>query len=274
VRHLLHGRGKVSMKIKDALLTKVPLEVNVTVDSTEASKRVNSDSSNKTVADSVSLQRPGLTSTSTANDVRLRASSAVSAVTLADEATNSIGSLVSSIEGILEQATIPGISNQRLSVLESEANQLVKAIKLQANQSTDQGVKPLSGDKIRLEVEKELGKTLEFLLPEGATDAFGIGKIQFSPKEAILQTRTTIAEVRQSIERLRSAVDGVQTAVRSNVTALDVALQNREASNTSIRDLDQALKITGQTRQEINRDPKTAIDSFSPKQSGILGLLR
>ncbi len=207
------------------------------------------------------------------SSLRAKTNDAISVVNLANEATSEIEKLVESIGGIVEQASHPDISDSRRKVLESEANQLVDEIRKKANTKSESGVRPLAGDKFSLEAEEKFAKTLEIILPDTAKDAFGIGSIDFSPKDAIIQTRNVIARARQQIEQLKSSVKNTQGQVKQVVNALEVALQNSEAAETSIRDVDEALRVAGDTKIGIARNPGGALSSVGNLQKKALDLL-
>ncbi|MBX7144603.1 MAG: hypothetical protein K1X79_09150 [Oligoflexia bacterium] len=208
------------------------------------------------------------------SEARSRANAAISVINLAEEATSEIEKLVSSISGIVEQADSPKISEQRRGVLEQEANQLVGEIRRRAQSADADGKKPLAGDKVSVEFEKSFAKTLEIVLPDSAKEAFGIGEIRFSRKDAIVQTRNVIAQARERLEQLKDAVKESKESVRSSVGEIEVAIANTEASGASIRDVDAALQLAANTRIGIGRDPQGALSSVGNLQKTALELLK
>lgn len=197
----------------------------------------------------------------------------IEAVNLASNATSDIEKLVKSIGGIIDQVDSGNLPANRRSILEDEANQLVLEIKVKANVETESGVRPLSGDKIRFELEQKLGKALEVILPDTAKNAFGLGKIGLSQKDAILQTRATVEAARQRLEELRKAVTDGQKDLEHTVNTVDVALQNSEASSVSVRDVDQALKLASDTKSAVGKSPEAAIGSIGRLKASALELL-
>lgn len=197
----------------------------------------------------------------------------IDAVNLASNATADIEKLVKSISGIVEQVDAGNLPANRRGILEDEANQLVSEIKVKAEVETEAGVKPLGGDKIRLELEEKLGKQLEVILPDTARNAFGIGRIGLSQKDAILQTRATVEAARLRLEELRSAVTDGQKQLEHTVNTVDVALQNSEASSVSVRDVDQALRLASDTKSAVSKSPEAAIGSIGRLRASALELL-
>jgi flagellin-like hook-associated protein FlgL len=206
-------------------------------------------------------------------EIRSRANDVINVVNLASDATAEIEKLVSSISGIIEQASNPKISESRRRVLEEEANQLVQEIRRKAQVKTTQGLRPLAGDRISLPVEEQVAKNIEFALPDGAKDAFGIGEIELSKKDSLSQTRTALTRAREQVEQLKDSVQQSHNQVKNTVAALEVALQNNEAAQTSIRDVDEALKVAGDTKVGIARDPGSALKSVGNLQKKALSLL-
>jgi flagellin-like hook-associated protein FlgL len=203
-------------------------------------------------------------------EVRARTNDAINVVNLVSDATTEIEKLVNSISGIVEQASSPKISESRRKVLEDEANHLVKEIRRKAQVKTSQGLRPLAGDKISLPVDE---KGIDISLPDAAKDAFGIGSIDLSPKDAITETRSALSHAREQVEKLKESVKQTQAQVKNTVDALEVALQNSEAAQTSIRDVDEALKVAGDTKVGISRDPRSALKSVGNLQRKALSLL-
>lgn len=214
-------------------------------------------------------------STNTSNaEIREKLNSAINVVNLAMEATSEIDNLVKSIGGIVDQAKSESLTPSRRAVLEKEAKELVQEIKRKAEVSSSDGVKPLAGDKIRLEVEEKIGRTLDFVLPDLAKDGFGLGEIGFSRKEAIIQTVTNVEKARKNIQEIKKAVDETMDAVKSTVGTVEVALQNTEASEASIRDLDQAVKLARDTKLGIKSNPVGAMGSLGKLDPKALELLK
>lgn len=207
------------------------------------------------------------------SELRGKVNEIINVTNVATEATSQISDLVKSIDGIVEQAKAENTTDQRKAILEEEANQLVNEIKKAALQSADNGVKPLAGGTIRLEVEERIGKTLEVILPDEASAAFGLGKISFSTKDSIISTIASVEAALNSITRLREAVSETAKNIEETVKAVDVAIQNAEASETSVRDLDMALRLASETSVVISKDPDKALSSVGKLNQGALGLL-
>ena len=229
----------------------------------------------KVQADSVLLRNDGtLRPTQVQQQVRAHINEAIDATNVASSAVDDISKLISGISGIVEQVNGQDLPPQHVAILEKEANQLKDEIARAAERSSSSGIKPLLGDKITVQVEETLGKTLEVILPDNAKEAFGLGTIQFSPKELIVNTVVSVEKARQGIEDLRKKLaDGVD-AVRTTVLAFDVAQQNNEASQSRVRDVDQALALAGDTKSEIRRDPDNALASVGDIAQQAPELLR
>ncbi|MCO6430562.1 MAG: hypothetical protein J5J00_06845 [Deltaproteobacteria bacterium] len=207
------------------------------------------------------------------SEIRARINEVINVTNVAADATTQISNLVKSIDGIVEQAKEDNITPQRRAVLEKEANELVDEIKKAAQSSASNGIRPLTGEKIRLEVEERIGRTLEIMLPDEAKDAFGLGNFTFSTKETIISTIANVKEAERSILKLREAVQEASRSVSETASSVEVALQNLEASEATIRDVDAAIKLAGETKIGIGQDPESALESVGQLDSSALGLL-
>ncbi len=226
-----------------------------------------------TASDKVSVNEPKR-STSQNSAVRRKLNDAISLVNVAEESTSKISEFVESISGIAEQAASEQTNPDRRKVLEREGNELVDAIKRTAQTKTDSGVKPLAGDEIRIEIEEKLGKVLDAVLPDDAKQAFGIAQIDFSTKDSIISTITQVRQAEEQLKRLREAVGHVSKNVREVTDEIDVALQNAEASEVSVRDVEEALKLAHTTGRSIGEDPERAINSVGKFTENAAGLLK
>ncbi|MCB0353638.1 MAG: hypothetical protein KDD64_08945 [Bdellovibrionales bacterium] len=198
---------------------------------------------------------------------RTKLNTVISSLNLVADATDEISKLVESVAGITEQAASDGISENRVGALEAEAKQLVNEIQKRTEIEVPEGTKPLSGDPIRVEVERVLDDTLEVILPEVGKDAFGLSTISLSPKENIIRTRVSVEEARVRLDQLREAVQENQGRVGKILGRLDVAAQNSEAAGSTVRDLDEALNLGNSIRRAIDSDPEAALQVSKLKDS-------
>ena len=228
----------------------------------------------KEVAPSVSVQVEGqAVSPKDKSDLRGRLNAAISLQNVTGQATSKIADLVKSIEGIVEQASANPSAKDKLAKLESEGNGLLDEIKRIARDTNVEGLRPLAGDEIRIEVEAKIGKILRTILPDGAKEAFGVSGLNFSTADSIIGTRAAVAKAQQRLDELQQAVEKTSATIQELTQTLDVAFQNSESADTSIRDLDEALKIAGQTRSVIAQEPTQALGSVGKINQKVLDLL-
>ncbi len=201
---------------------------------------------------------------------RERANRFISVINFVVDATDEIEKLIKSVDGIVEQAD-SDLPEQRVDVLQREANDLVAEIRKKAQSSAPDGSRPLAGDKVEL---KEVDKALELLLPDDAKDAFGIGTIEISNKEAILQTRRVVQAANQRVKELQNTVSQAKEQVGNVVAEIEVALANQEASTSTVRDVDKALSVVNELGGRILAKPEEALSSVgSIEQSKAQRLL-
>lgn len=203
------------------------------------------------------------------NEARGRVNQVINVVNVAKKATAEISDFLKSINGLVDQAE--SAPEDRRKLLEGEGNEVVDAIRASAKLATASGLRPLAGDKIRIELEETLGRSLDVILPDDAARAFGLSKLQFSTKESIISTRAAIKIAEAQFEELQKSLESVVTEVRSSASDVDVAVQNSESTETSVRDVDKALKLAGDTTAEIVAHPREALGSAGAVNAGLLG---
>ena len=224
-------------------------------------------------ADIVSVSASVREDSAQTNDNRAKINSVISVVNVAAEATAEITKLVESIGGIVEQVSDESVPDNRRSALEQEANQLVEEIKKTVRAESSNGVRPLAGDKVRVEVEQKVRKSIEIVLPDLTKDNLGLSAVHFSPREAIIQTKVSIETARQRLNELQKNLDATRTKVVTTADELDVALQNKASSETSIRDIDEAFTAADSAHKSIAKEPGTALGSVGNIKDKALSLL-
>lgn len=203
-------------------------------------------------------------------EMRSKLNDAISITNVAVESTKQIDKFLKSIDGIVELVSDEKVPPQRRDLLEAEANELVSQIKKEAHTAAPDGSKPLSGDKIRLELEEKIGKALEVILPDDAKEAFNLGEIKFSAKDSILNVRAAILEAKAKLEYLKESVGKTSKAVQDAATVFDVAVQNAEASTSSVRDVDAAISLASGLGSGISDSPTKALVSHREPSSLLL----
>ncbi|MEZ4753641.1 MAG: hypothetical protein R3A13_04945 [Bdellovibrionota bacterium] len=209
------------------------------------------------------------------DQVRDRANTLINAINFAKESTNEIEKIAKSIEGIVQQAVDESLPDSRRSVLEQEAQSLVDEIATKAEGiNSGARIESSSEGEIRLEIEEKIGKALDTIFPDVAKDSFGIGKINFSQKETIVNVRTNIALARERIDALKNAVEDVTGDLSGAIDEIDIAAQNQEASRASVRKLDQALDLATSTVGSVFKDPAAALNSIKISSENVADLLK
>ena len=214
-------------------------------------------------------------SRSDATTMRRDANDVIAEVNNASDSVRELEKLVRSIDGIVKQVDKGNLSEKRVAALEKEANQLVERIKELAN-SNPPPAAPESEqvDEKREKIERTLRRALDTIMPEEAKDGFGLGTITFSKKDSIVATVSAVAAARVRIEGAQETVQKTREAVGEVVTTYEVAIQNAEASEASVRDVDQAVKLASETRSSIFKNPENAIDSAGTLTPRALELLK
>jgi len=187
-------------------------------------------------------------------------------INLASQVTDEIDGLVRHVSGLTTQVSADAVPAHRRVVLEQEARAAVQALREHSFSAPKTPVGGSLDATVRAELEQTLGRTLDFLLPETVSNEFDLGKIDFSTKEAILRTQTTIEVARQRIEQLKTGLDHSRDIVQRVLESEEIAIENLRAASSSVRDLDLAVDLTGATWSGIRGDPREALGSI-----GFLG---
>ena len=246
-----------------ALVTPNQIQNKAAPPESEGARRVTSNvlvaASVKTSADAVVVSiKPG-NSDSTKTEEITRTSRLASAVNLASEATDSLKNIVQELGGVVEQAKLAPNAPVEL---EQKAKQLLDALNSKIGDGSLPSRSDFPDDETRVELERQLGRTLDFIYPADTQNGFGIGDISFASKEAILNTVSKVRTARERIESLGDAVTGVKSDLSRKLKVQEVARQNVEASGASVRDLEEATLLADSTGELISRNPTLALNSF------------
>jgi len=204
------------------------------------------------------------------NVERTKVNSTIAAVNVVSESADSIEKLVKSLDGLATQAAAEEIAEGRRTILQDEATGLVLEIKKAVRIGGPTSTAPGESDRIRDEVEAKLGRVLEFLLPDNGKNSSGIGSVNFTTKESIIQTKTSIESARRQIEELRRVVHSIHNEVVSAVGKAEEDHKNNDAT-PSVRDVEAALVLARDTQRTIGTEPNAALRSIG--RSSTLDLL-
>jgi hypothetical protein len=180
----------------------------------------------------------------------------------AEKLTEELAGVVRLVGGIAAQLSSNDLSPIRRETLETEARAAIAAIQ---DRSFPPPAAPLGGsldETVRSELERTLGRTLEFLLPEQLKSDLPLGQIDFSTKEAILRTQTSIEVARQRIAQIQSGLDESRVVVEGLIQTAEVAAENRRAAGSSVRALDEAVELVGAMQLSLAVDPAEALGSI------------
>lgn len=215
-------------------------------------------------ADQVTISRSGLVArASVAASFRENFNNALSKLNVAADVTAKVSEYVSGVKGMVELAADPKTPPGRAQILEQEAKALVSEISDISSNAQVGGIKPLAGDPIVLELENNIGKTLRVLLPTAAKDSFGLKDISFAKADMIIQTRAAVERAARQVDELRQAVERATRDFAKAGVEAEVALQNGESSETSVRDLDEALDLASAAVLNMRGAPAKAVESNS-----------
>ncbi|MCB0331294.1 MAG: hypothetical protein KDD70_16605 [Bdellovibrionales bacterium] len=265
------------MDVSEVKITKSVDSVNKTRQSSQRSaSELSADKVNSTRSEAVRTESVRIDVSERGernNKTREKANQVIGSLNIVEKTADDLTAIVNALAGITDQASDNSLSESRRQVLDNEAQDLLRAIDERSQVKTSDGARPLQGDPIELDIEefeeKELGKALKVILPETSTEQLGLATASVSKVEQILNTRRAIENARNQLEQLRSQVDDSKVAVQKVLERVDIAAQNREASETSIRDVDAALQLTGGLAAGIGANPDEAFSAAAVAGSSI-----
>jgi len=192
------------------------------------------------------------------NDELTRTNRLASAVNLTSNATKALKELMSSLEEIVDLATFEQLPSNDL---EKKANTILNEITAKIEFTAIVPQPALLDDNARVELEQELGKTLDFIFLEDAKESLGIGSISFASKDAIIDTVYKVRSARERIDSFSESLDYLRNSLGRKLTEREVARQNIEASGTTVRDLEEASTLAEFTKDSIGKNPLLALES-------------
>lgn len=152
----------------------------------------------------------------------------------------------------VDEATeaVKSLTDNRSSGAEEVGN-LTKQLDRIAELSTPDGTKPLIGEPLNVALE-EGDRTFQF--PNDLVKYFGLSE-EKEPSEE------TIREVQNRLEDFRKRSKAIISSIRESARSLEVAAQNSEAAQTSVRAVDSAISLARNTGSSITLDPGRALES-------------
>lgn len=217
----------------------------------EKNKDVNGSQTNQTKSvysqDKVTLSTQA-TSQSSSASVLLSLSNGVSSVRVAYETADKLEKVVRSLKGIVDQAEKDPQARKK-EILEKEGTSLLEAVGEIIEAEAPDGTKPLKGDPIKIKAEKELSESLELLLPKVSKEAIGLDS--FSLKDSIMSIRAKIDKALEMVSTIKEAVSESDNKLRSFALNQEVARENRAASQSTLKDVDDALAASESLAESI-----------------------
>lgn len=192
------------------------------------------------------------------------------------ETTDNIGSIIESLAGLTELAEKSVNDPGRVSVLQKEAETLAKQLDNLAPKTT-----PLNIDEISSPVNDpvykkltQLNNALENLIHDEDKKNIGVNLINFSTAEAIVSTRENVLRAQATLEELIAKNSAISKEINVASIEADIALQNSQAANSSVRDLDSALKLAEDMSNYIKNQSKDTLEAVNTLSSRSLDLLK
>lgn len=224
----------------------------------DKNKDVNGSKTNQTNSvysqDKVSLSKSSAEQSSSASTM-LSLSNGVSSIRVAYETVDKLEKVVKSLKGLVDQ-TEKDPQSRKKEILEKEGESLLEAIGDIIDSEAPDGSKPLNGDPIKVKAEKELGDSLELILPKITKDMFGLEP--FTLKDSIMSIRSKIDKALETVDSIKNTVISSDKKLRDFANLQEVARENRSAAQTTIKDVDSALAVSETLADSIVEKGKEA----------------
>jgi hypothetical protein len=176
-------------------------------------------------------------------------SQAISSVRITSEMIGRVERVVKSFQGVVEQREKEPQAHRK-ERLEKEASSLLSAL---GNEYS------IKSEKIKIQAEEVLGESLDLILPDLTVDKLGLASV--SLKDTILEIRKKVDQALGAINDAREELATVEKNVRDLVVKSEVARENKEASNASLRDLDSAFGQSSKVAKSIIKQGLNALDA-------------
>lgn len=185
-------------------------------------------------------------------------SQAISSVRVTSEMVGRVERVVKSFQGVVEQREKEPQAHRK-ERLEKEASSLLSAL------GNEYSVK---SEKIKIQAEEILGESLELILPDLTVDKLGLTSV--SLKDTIVDIRKKVDQALGAIDGAREEIATIEKNVRDLMVKSEVARENKEASNTSLRDLDSAFGQSSKVATSIVSQGSEALQAVREMKNPLL----
>lgn len=198
----------------------------------------------------------------------------ISASNSAIEATKVVGGFIDSIAGIVELAESKSQSQERLKTLTNEANELILKLEETEINNTNNLVVNSESDLINQQIIN-IGETLSNLLPINniSEKKFGVNLVDFSTLGGIQRAKDNVLKAKEKFDLIQKTTNDASNNLKQVLINLEVAKQNSEASQSSVRDLNEALELADSMSNNIKNNKNDALNSFKEINPKSLDLL-
>lgn len=130
-----------------------------------------------------------------------------------------------------------------------------------------------SGRVATLDLQNELGKSIELQLPNLNSEQLGIKGLNVFNKDGLLSASLALQSAEDKIEQVRKAVLKTVDQTRRALDELDVARENGAASLSTGRDVEGASDLANKAKTAITSSPASALGSVGVRAGRVLDLL-
>lgn len=190
------------------------------------------------------------------------ATSVIEKVEEALQTTQEIGEIFQSIAGIVELADKEITERQKRERLQTEARELASQIEARLERISRTSLNPLPEEEQKRKKVEELLREIAELTPKSFGEYLSSADINLSSEQEIEATIRKVKRAKERIERLSGIVHETADIMKKAFTLTEIASENSTASEASIRELDEALRIAEETSLHINENPAAALGAI------------
>lgn len=200
---------------------------------------------------------------------------AQSALNIADAAVSQVQNIAVRLDELAQQSANGVLSDEQRSSLQTEFNQLTQEIDRIAQTTEFNGVNLLQGEGFAVPVSDASNPNNTIQMPGLDVSSAALTGHDISSQENAKAAMSAISDLRKNLGEAVSSIGALEKRLESASSTESVAVENRIAASSRIKDVDYAAEVAEKTRLSILQDGATAMMAHSKQQEEmVLALLK
>ncbi len=203
------------------------------------------------------------------------ASYAQSALNIADAAVNQVQNITIRLDELAQQSANGVLSDSQRASLQTEFSQLTQEIDRIAQTTEFNGVSLLQGEGFSVPVSDASNPNNIIEMPGLEVNSAALVGHDISSQENAKAAMSAISDMRKNLGEAVSSIGALEKRLESATSTESVAVENRLAASSRIKDVDYAAEVADKTRLSILQDSSTAMMAHAKqKEEMVLSLLK